>query len=258
MQGATVLAERPLAGMSDAEVAAAIGDWLAAGARDIVQCGSDTLVSVPAKPGDLTPRPGPDLGGARVWAIPGLKQDTPPDVMTGAETTISGFLSLNPNWDGVICLPGMQTHWAQVSADEIVSFQSFLSLELLDALVQGAPVPAPDDGFAPAVEDTMSRPERLAQRLNAARTEMRTGTMTQIAAQNRMMGALIGAELAAARPYWLGQQIALIGPSELTAPYRMALELQAAMLTVAAGTRMTLAGLTGAWRRLPDQDPSIS
>ncbi|MCA0869482.1 2-dehydro-3-deoxygalactonokinase [Seohaeicola saemankumensis] len=249
MRGATVLDERPVTGTLDA----AIGDWLAAGARDIVQCGDPAeMTPVPAAPGKLAPRPGGNLNGGRLWTLPGLTQSAPVDLMFGAETTIAGFLSLNPNWDGVICLPGAQTHWAQISADEVVSFQSFLSLEILAAL--GATgVPALDAEFAEAVADTMSRPERLAQRLNAARAGARLGDLADGAVADRMLGALLGAELAAARPYWLGQQIALIGPAEMTAPYAAALQTQAAMVTVAPDARMTLAGLTAAWRRLPGQ-----
>lgn len=249
MRGATVLDERPVAGALDT----VIGDWLAAGAGDIVQSGEPVeLTPVPAAPGKLVPQPGGDLSGARCWTLPGLTQSAPVDLMCGAETTIAGFLSLNPNWDGVICLPGAPTHWALISADEVVSFQSFLSLEIHAALgATGAP--ALDPEFAEAVADTMSRPERLAQRLNAARAGARLGDLADGAVADRMLGALLGAELAAARPYWLGQQIALIGPPELTAPYAAALQTQAAMVTMAPDSGMTLTGLTAAWRRLPGQ-----
>ena len=52
--------------------------------------------------------------GLSVHILPGLSQDRPADVMRGEETQIAGFLALNPGWDGVLCLPGTHTKWAQV------------------------------------------------------------------------------------------------------------------------------------------------
>lgn len=253
MHGSTVLAERDVSARSDHEIEAAISDWLAKEPADVVTCGASAeLTMVPAKPGNLEPQCDRTMGTARVWSLPGLRQDTPSDLMQGAETTIAGFLSLNPNWDGVICLPGPQTHWAQISADEVVSFQSFLSLGIFEALCPDTGLPAPDAQMIKAADDTMSRPERLARHLNAARVDARLDPLATAAPP--MLGTLIGAELGAARAYWLGQQIALIGPDDMTAPYAAALQAQAAMVTRADGQRMTLAGLTQAWRRLATQD----
>ena len=70
--------------------------------------------------------------------VPGVAQyGESPNVMRGEETQIAGFLSLNPGFDGVICLPGTHTKWAQVSAGEVVSLRSFMTGELF-ALLSGA------------------------------------------------------------------------------------------------------------------------
>ena len=61
--------------------------------------------------------------------ISGVSQSDPADVMRGEETQIAGFQRLNPKWDGVICLPGTHTKWVQMSAGEIVSFQTFMTGE---------------------------------------------------------------------------------------------------------------------------------
>nr|WP_281429847.1 2-dehydro-3-deoxygalactonokinase [Sulfitobacter faviae] len=71
--------------------------------------------------------------------IPPLRQQTPSGLLQGAETRIAGFLSLNKDWDGVICLPGATSVWAQISAGEVVSFQTFLTGELLALLGDGPP-----------------------------------------------------------------------------------------------------------------------
>ena len=190
-----------------------------------------------------------------IHIIPGLKQAHPADVMRGEETQIAGFLALNPGWDGVICLPGTHTKWVQVSAGEVVSFQTYMSGELF-ALLSRASVLRhstqgdgwDDDAFADAIGDSLSKPEKLAARLFSIRAaNLLDGTPDPVS-RSRLSGLLIGAELAAARPYWLGQNIALVGGRTQAMLYASALEAQGVPATVADGERMTLAGLTAAWR----------
>jgi len=131
--------------------------------------------------------------------LPALTQTNPPDVIGAwVRIWIAGALAKRPNWDGVICAShGDVRHWIHVSAGEAVSCQSTLTPQLTIAL-DGTTPPDPN-----AVADSLSRPERLAAHLRAAQV---TGNRAAIT------GHLIGAELAAARPYWLGQQVILIAP----------------------------------------------
>ncbi len=187
-----------------------------------------------------------------VRIVPGLSQDRPADVMRGEETQIAGFLALNPGFDGTLCLPGSHTKWAQVSAGEVVSFQTAMTGELFAVL--GAHTVLrhvlgtgwDDAAFAEAVSDGLSRPEALAQRLFQLRAEMLlhgTGAETLTA---RASGLLIGAELAHARPYWLGLPVAVIGAPGLSARYAAALEAQGVAPLVARGDACTLSGLKAA------------
>ncbi len=191
--------------------------------------------------------------------IAGLRQTTPSDVMRGEETQIAGFLALNPEWDGVICLPGTHTKWVQVSAGEVVSFQTYMSGELF-ALLAGQSVlrhsVTADNWDQPTfdftVEEALSKPEKLAARLFAIRADdLLDGTSPAIG-RARLSGLLIGAELAAARPYWLGTNIAIIGAEGAATPYARALKTQGAPATIADAERMTLAGLTAAYRTWRD------
>jgi 2-dehydro-3-deoxygalactonokinase len=199
----------------------------------------------------------PNTNGLDVHIIPGISQDTPADVMRGEETQIAGFLSRNPNWDGVICLPGSHTKWVHISADEVVSFQTYMTGETF-AAISGHTVLKhsvdsigwDDDVFAAAVNETMSRPERLATNLFSLRAESLLHNMTNEAARSRLSGLLIGAELAGARPYWLGQQIAVVGAGNIASLYVKALGLQGAPATQVQGDSVTLAGLIAAYRRL--------
>ena len=193
-----------------------------------------------------------------VRVIPGIKQTSPADVMRGEETQIAGFLALNPNWDGVVCLPGTHTKWVHVSADEVVSFQTCMTGDLFSAL-SGHTVLRhsisedwSDAGFAEGLEDGLSRPDRLAARLFSIRAEGLVGDMTKGRARGRLSGLLIGAELAASKPYWLGQQIAVIGEGALSRLYVEALSAQAVPATQVNAERATLAGLTAAWNGMKE------
>lgn len=264
MQGDTALSEVRLdapAGPSGPDTAAALIDRLCAaqpghrGAPAVI-CGlaeGPAPVKIPAKPGEIAPARLAALGAD---ALPGLYQDTPPAVMQGGETRIAGFLTLNPGWDGVICLPGPETHWALLSAEEVVSVQSFLSGDLVQALSSAPRLRAALEGagrdqagFDEAVDVTLSRPEKLAAGLAGIRAEQALGRLQPGQGRARLSGLLIGAELAAARAYWLGQQVAVIGPDESARAYADALQRQGVPVTLADEARMTRAGLCAAWRR---------
>ena len=146
--------------------------------------------------------------GLTVLIVAGMSQASPPDVMRGEETQIAGFLALNPGWDGVICLPGTHTKWAEVSAGEVVSFQTVMTGDLFAAIsghtvlrhsVTGSEWDT--EAFDAALSETLSRPERLAARLFGIRASgLLDGTGTGHA-RATLSGLLIGAELAATRPY---------------------------------------------------------
>ncbi|MEQ8895963.1 MAG: 2-dehydro-3-deoxygalactonokinase [Roseovarius sp.] len=154
--------------------------------------------------------PAPVLPGTG-RGLPGFSQKTPADVIGGwVRLWLAGFLAKQPGWDGVIAATeGPVSHWIHISAGEAVSSQSFLTPRLTDAL-GGAETPDAD-----AMADSLSRPERLAAHLRAAEV---SGNM------QALTGHLVGAELAAARAYWLGQQVAVIAPPP--APVATALKAQ--------------------------------
>lgn len=243
-----------------------IGGWLK-GPTPIIACGMvgsrQGWVEAPyaatpcaALPEGLTRAPTND-DRLQVHVISGIKQADPADVMRGEETQIAGFLALNKNWDGVICLPGTHTKWVHVSADEVVSFQTYMTGELFNVIAgqtvlrhsvasEGWDAAAFDAGVATA----MARPERLASRLFSLRAEGLLNGLEGTSARARLSGLLIGAELAGAKPYWLGQQIAVIGDGTLAGHYVRALAAQAAPATQVNATSATLAGLTAAYRRM--------
>ncbi|RLJ51724.1 2-dehydro-3-deoxygalactonokinase [Litoreibacter meonggei] len=188
--------------------------------------------------------------------LPGLKQERSADVMRGEETQIAGFLADNPDFDGILCLPGTHTKWAHISAGEVVSFQTFMTGELFDLLSResvlrhsiGEGKAIDQEAFAGAIADTISRPEAVATQLFKIRAvDLLHGADASVS-RARLSGLLLGLELAAARPYWLGQSVALIGASALNALYEKALLAQGVTPSVHDVDTTTLKGLFAAYK----------
>ena len=245
-----------------------IDPWLGCDPTPVVACGmvgamqgwaEAAYTKVPAQPVGAEPTvPVVTDPRLQVAILPGLCQEAPADVMRGEETQIAGFLAGDPGFDGVLCLPGTHTKWVQISAGEVVSFRTFMSGEMF-ALMSDHSVlrhslgDGWDEGaFEGAVSDALARPEALAARFFSLRAEGLLHGLAPDAARARLSGLLIGAELAAARPYWLGQRIALIGAARLSGLYANALALQGVTVETADATQTTLAGLTAAYHRLKD------
>jgi len=250
---------------------ALVGHWLAPGrVTQVVACGmvgarqgwvEAAYLTAPCPPLDaarltLAPVRDPRLS---VRIIPGVCQMKPADVMRGEETQIAGCLAADPAFDGVLCLPGTHTKWARVSAGELVSFQTFMTGEMFALLSEQSVLrhsmnqPGFDDGaFDAALSDAMAHPGRIAAQLFTLRAESLLSGLGAAQARARLSAWLIGIELAAARPYWLGQQVAVIGASGLAATYARALASQGASAHVLDGDAMTLGGITAAATRLKD------
>lgn len=194
-----------------------------------------------------------------VFILPGVKQDSPADVMRGEETQIAGFLAAEPDFDGVVCLPGTHAKWVHISAGELVSYRTFMTGEIF-ALLSGQSVlrhSVSGDGWDQAAFDTalseaISRPSDLAGRLFSLRAQSLLNGMTADTGRAALSGLLIGAELAAAKPYWLGQEVAIIGASSIAKAYETALKSQGVQVRIMAADTLTLAGLTAAYQTLAE------
>lgn len=189
-----------------------------------------------------------------VTVLPGVKQVSPPDVMHGEETQIAGVLREYPNFDGIICLVASHTKWIHISAGEIVSFQTFMTGELFALLSEKSVLRhgvTSDDwdqvSFLTALSDGMTRPQAVAAYLFGIRAGGLVADLPASTARARLSGVLIGAELAGARPYWLGQNVAIIGAGPVAEMYRAGLAEQGVPAAVRDASDLTLAGLTSAY-----------
>jgi len=224
--------------------------WAEAG---YVSVPAEPLAAAPARPETRDPR-------LHVHILGGVSQMNPSDVMRGEETQIAGLLASDPGFDGVVCLPGTHSKWVHVTSGEIFHFLTCMTGEAYALLAEqsvlrhtlagpeGRDLPA----FLEAVDEAMSRPERVFARLFSLRAGALLADQPEEPAslRARLSGWLIGLELAASKPYWLGRRVALVGAPGLTAHYRAALEAQGLAPEPLDAARLTLDGLRAAHAKL--------
>ncbi|MCI2395145.1 2-dehydro-3-deoxygalactonokinase [Aliiroseovarius sediminis] len=212
------------------------------------------FVPVPSAPPGRAAATRVTAGGLDLHLLPGLHQTAPTDVMYGDETLIAGFLAAEADFDGILCLPGNHTRWAHISAGEVVSFRSFMTGELF-GLITGKSLLREtvagggwdQSAFNTALADTMSRPTDLAAKFMSLYAEGMQDTLPPATARARLSAALVGAELGAAKPYWLGQQVVILGQTDLGAAYHAALAAQGVAVRIVDATDLPLAGLIAAY-----------
>jgi 2-dehydro-3-deoxygalactonokinase len=247
-----------------------VASYLGQGVCPVIACGmvgarqgwaEAPYLSVPSLPptGETGLRVTPTDARIDLHILPGLSQKKPADVMRGEETQIAGYLARDPNFFGTLCLPGTHTKWVQVSAKEIVSFRTFMTGELF-SLISGHSVLRHGIGaggwlepdFLEAVDDAMTSPQQVTSRLFGLRAEGLINNLSAEATRARLSGYLIGLELAGAKPYWLGQDLVVIGAPDLSALYARALAVQGLPSRVQSGDDMTLDGLKAAYHALKE------
>ena len=234
--------------------------WLD-GPTDVVACGmvgsrqgwtEAPYQPVPCMPAGRTVLARTQDARLRVHILSGASQAEPADVMRGEETQIAGLLASDPEFDGVICLPGTHTKWARISAGELCHFRTAMTGELFSLLGKHSVLRHSigegwdSAAFEDALDAALSRPERLATSLFSLRAQGLLRGEDGARARSRLSGTLLGMELAAMKPYWLGQEVALVGAAGLNEIYAAALRTVGLTARTFDGTDMVLAGLTAA------------
>ena len=195
-----------------------------------------------------------------VAILPGLAQRDPPDVMRGEETQIAGALASGADPDGVLCLPGTHTKWARLEGGRVAAFATAMTGELFAALARHSVLrhSLEDDAwhppsFARAVRSALDRPEALLASLFAVRAGSLLDTRPPGAGRAMLSGLLIGADLAASRPWWQARRPTLVGAGELVGRYAAALAVGGAEVDVLDGEDAVRAGLLLAHRTLSER-----
>lgn len=217
---------------------------------------TSNLRQVPARPvvGVLTLNP--DDPRIKLLAIPGLQQRKPVAQMSGDETMVAGYLQHNPDFDGVICSAGPQTHWIHISAGEVVSFQTFLTSLMTSFMAEQLSI-APsrsrtgvdNDALVAAMNDIIMRPQNLGAELAQLAANKSLNDASDQFSWSKMLGLMIGLELSGARPYWLGQRVAILGDEPLATIYSEALHTQGVPSECHDRVRMAQFGLASAYAK---------
>lgn len=160
-----------------------------------------------------------------VQIIAGLAQTDPADVMRGEEVQIAGFLGQQPEFDGLLILPGTHSKHVRVADRQVIGFSTHMTGEMFSlisahtilkhSLSSGPHNPA---AFARGVE--IGRAGHALARLFSLRAEGLVDTADPAAAHSQLSGMLIGSELAAV-PSDL--DVTVIGNGPLCALYLEAL-----------------------------------
>ena len=179
-----------------------------------------------------------EIGATEVHIVPGVSCrrafDDGPDVMRGEEMELFGFAAANPEWNGLIALPGTHTKWARFSAGRIVDFFTSMSGEMFDRLTAAGLLASIVDGpavdgeaFQEGVLTGRKRQLGLSTALFGARARVMQGRLARADAASYLRGLLIGSEIADALAIHPGLQrapVPLVGSGPLCRLYASALQ----------------------------------
>lgn len=241
-------------------------DLIGSGPCDVVICGmagarqgwvEAEYTAVPCRPYTVSPTP-VDARDTRlrIRILPGLCQSSPPDVMRGEETQVAGYLAGNPDFSGMICLPGTHSKWVQVSDGKILSFRTFLTGELFNLVAtQSILRHSMSEGweesdFVDGVRCGFDAPHRLTSEMFSIRAASLLSGLAGQKAKSRLSGLLMGVELHGAYDLWSKRDLVLIGEKALCHHYEQAIDAVGGQSECFDAATMTVAGLTAAYNRL--------
>jgi 2-dehydro-3-deoxygalactonokinase len=193
----------------------------------------------------------------QVNVIPGIKQHYPADIMRGEETQIAGFLKVNPEFDGIVCLPGTHIKWAKVSKYKVEKFTTFMTGELFDVISVNTLLSHSigDNGwhqssFEKGIMNGFKNPSLIAAETFSLRAESILNGVDSKNTRSKLSGLLIGIELHATKNYWQGNKVIIIGSEVLIKHYSKALQLVGGESDSFNAEVATLAGLRYAYNEL--------
>lgn len=189
----------------------------------------------------------------RVFIIPGLKQLSPPDVMRGEETQIAGFLVHDPDFDGVICMPGTHTKWVRVAGGRVLGFQSFMTGEIFALLERQSVLQHSLGGdnldreaFAACLVRLRKDRTLISAGLFRLRADDLLNGVDPATTRARLSAYLIGAEVMSGLELWSGHTVKLIGAPHLVELYSLALTALDCPSSSLEAEDLTLKGLSAA------------
>lgn len=222
-------------------MAGARGGWMEA-----AYC--ETPVAIKALKSVLLPLPEPFQG----FLVPGIKTlsaDGTLDVIRGEEVQIFGALRQLGLDDALICLPGTHSKWVQVRNRQIVSFMTFMTGDVFQALGQTILKCRTEDRFderpfLSGLSESQQTGGGLLHQLFTARTRMLAANLKEEQVSSFVSGLLIGHELKESEVFRSeNEKIVIIGSELLSQRYRVALEQASAAVETLGSDIATCSGI---------------
>jgi 2-dehydro-3-deoxygalactonokinase len=217
-------------------------------------------VECPASPDEAARRMVQAGSRGNFWIAPGVSRRSKSghfDVMRGEETQIFGAIGLaereGNSGDGLYCLPGTHSKWAEVRKGSIVDFSTYMTGEVYAVLcahsilgrLMPADGPLDEAGFDAGIERAFEDGGLLSH-LFSARADVLLGAIKEGSARSYLSGILIGHELRDRRNSEAAKDgVRLIGDSRLAQLYRRGLERMGFASTMVDAETATIMGLIG-------------
>ena len=193
----------------------------------------------------------------KVNLVPGVMQNYSADIMRGEETQIAGFINNNPDFNGVVCLPGTHTKWVNVKEGQITSFKTFMTGELFGVISNHTLIRHSisikgwnQAGFEAGIHEGFNNPGSIASDLFSLRAESIVNDLDRDQARSTLSGLLLGVELNGAQTFWENSNVIIIGSQLLSDNYHQGLKILGGQSQLFSLETATLSGLSFAYREL--------
>lgn len=191
--------------------------------------------------------------GSELFFLPGLSDPVRqpfPDVMRGEETQILGH---GLGEDATLIIPGTHSKWARVKAGRIDGFQTFVTGEIFNLLInhsfiaRGSTQPTVDDpeAYRWGIKEAKQSAAMLSL-MFSARTGGLAGKLSPAQLRSYVQGLVIGQEFRQAREagwYEEGDQAAVVGNDGLNDLYLVAAEVFGLRTSLGADDALTKGAL---------------
>jgi 2-dehydro-3-deoxygalactonokinase len=223
-----------------------VDPWLAeAGRLPVLMCGMVgsklgwTEAPYIAAPADLASlarhlHPVSFDGAARIVIVPGVSciERGVPDVMRGEECQVLAVLAERRLFEATLLLPGTHSKWVEVKEGKLMSFRTYMTGELYNALTSSGTL-------AQLMENSETDDTAFAQGLAQVRTEGASalthllfgvrslglfGRMRRTSLASYLSGLLIGAEMMDAMAWSRAKSVVAVGSPGLLENFRRAAE----------------------------------
>ena len=218
--------------------------WLAEGRRlPVLMCGmvgsklgwsEAPYIEAPADLAGLARHlhPVPFDGAAQIAIVPGVSciDRNVPDVMRGEECQVLAVLAERRLREATLLLPGTHSKWVQVREDKLVSFRTYMTGELYNALTSSGTLAqlmqegeADGAAFERGLRQARAEgPGALTHLLFGVRSSGLFNLMPRASLASYLSGLLIGAEVMDAVAWSQARSVIAVGSPKLLENYRRA------------------------------------